>query len=252
MSPEVHTLTGAYALDALEPDERAEFERHLAECADCAAEVVELLATAARLGAAAAIAPPARLRDRVCQEIARTRQDSPLRLRLVGSSGTDLSARRRKRLLYASGVAAAVALLAAGVFAGLAVNSGEQLRSAQGQLDQEKAGYAPVAQLLAAPDVRSSSGSAGDGSATLLTSRALHKGLLVTQNLARKPAEETYQVWDISLSGFRSLGLLGDGGSATLAVPDLAGSDDIGITVEPAGGSTQPTSVPIMDFAVSN
>ena len=48
---EVHTLSGAYALDALTEIERAGFARHLAECAVCATEVAEFRETAARLGA---------------------------------------------------------------------------------------------------------------------------------------------------------------------------------------------------------
>jgi hypothetical protein len=37
-----HLELGAYVLDGLEPAERAAFERHLAGCADCRAELVEL------------------------------------------------------------------------------------------------------------------------------------------------------------------------------------------------------------------
>ena len=36
---DVHSLTGAYAVDALDDLERARFEQHLATCADCVAEI---------------------------------------------------------------------------------------------------------------------------------------------------------------------------------------------------------------------
>ena len=36
---EIHALSGAYAVNALDDIERAQFERHLAECAECRAEV---------------------------------------------------------------------------------------------------------------------------------------------------------------------------------------------------------------------
>ena len=39
---DVHKLTGAYAMDALDELERARFEQHLATCEDCRAEVAEL------------------------------------------------------------------------------------------------------------------------------------------------------------------------------------------------------------------
>src|SRR4051794_23225952 len=71
---EIHTLAGAYALDALTEIERASFARHLAECETCAVEVAELNDPASRLSAAAWEAPPPRLRDAVLREVAQTRQ----------------------------------------------------------------------------------------------------------------------------------------------------------------------------------
>ena len=54
---EVHTLTGAYVLDAVTDLERAAFDRHVAECPACAAEVREFRETTARLGATMDAAP---------------------------------------------------------------------------------------------------------------------------------------------------------------------------------------------------
>ena len=47
---DIHALVGAYAVDALDDVERAAFERHLAECADCRAEVAGLREAAAVIG----------------------------------------------------------------------------------------------------------------------------------------------------------------------------------------------------------
>ncbi|WP_320773817.1 zf-HC2 domain-containing protein, partial [Streptomyces sp. CRN 30] len=69
-----HGATGAYALDALEQDEREEFERHLAGCRVCARETAELCATAVRLGLAVAAAPGPGLRERVLERVAGCRQ----------------------------------------------------------------------------------------------------------------------------------------------------------------------------------
>jgi anti-sigma factor RsiW len=76
-SAEMHTLTGAFAVNALSEHERAQFPRHLAECESCSQEVRELRATAARLGAAVAEDPPAGLKQRVLAEIHVTRQQPP-------------------------------------------------------------------------------------------------------------------------------------------------------------------------------
>jgi len=72
--PEPHTLTGAYALDALTRADRARFERHLARCEQCAREVRALAEATAALAAAVAAEPPAELMQRVLTAAARTRQ----------------------------------------------------------------------------------------------------------------------------------------------------------------------------------
>ncbi|HSZ39131.1 MAG TPA: zf-HC2 domain-containing protein [Trebonia sp.] len=74
---DLHLLTGTYALDALDADERARFERHMAGCDACQGEVRGLRETAARLAAATAIAPPPGMRRQVLAAAARTRQLPP-------------------------------------------------------------------------------------------------------------------------------------------------------------------------------
>ncbi|NUT33367.1 MAG: zf-HC2 domain-containing protein, partial [Hamadaea sp.] len=78
MTPDdVHLLTGAYTLDALDPAERRTFERHLAECQTCAVEVGSLAEAVTRLADDSWSAPPPRLRTAVLQQIAGTRQTPP-------------------------------------------------------------------------------------------------------------------------------------------------------------------------------
>src|SRR3982751_2977784 len=74
MSADVHTLVGAYALDAIDDLERARFDRHLAECESCERELAELRATAGRLADVSTLTPPARLKDAVMAQVGRTRQ----------------------------------------------------------------------------------------------------------------------------------------------------------------------------------
>ena len=59
---DVHTLVGAYVLDALDQTEAALVEDHLAACPACSDEVVELRTVTSALAADAAAAPPAWLR----------------------------------------------------------------------------------------------------------------------------------------------------------------------------------------------
>ncbi|MDP9394416.1 MAG: anti-sigma factor [Actinomycetota bacterium] len=74
MSTGLHDLTGAYCLDALDTEEREDFELHVQSCHACADEVRQLSATAARLAAAVSVPVPAKLRAAVLSAIARTPQ----------------------------------------------------------------------------------------------------------------------------------------------------------------------------------
>jgi anti-sigma-K factor RskA len=245
-SPEVHTLTGAYALNALDPDERAEFETHLAECPDCTHEVAELRATAARLGAAVALTPPENLKQRVMVTIASTRQERPSGLRLVGGDPN----RRRTWTMRISVAAAVIAVAAAGTFGGIAISANSALHTAQSQLSQAQQQYGPVAQLLRASDLRVARGTAAGGSATLLTSQKLGRSVLVTAHMPVQAVNKTYQVWAMGPAGAASLAVLGNGSGGTFTLGGLGSATTIGITLEPAGGSRQPTSAPIMQFSI--
>ena len=60
---DVHDLTAAYALDALEPEEARAYEEHLGQCEECRAQLAELNESAAALAfGTVAPAPPPRPR----------------------------------------------------------------------------------------------------------------------------------------------------------------------------------------------
>ena len=75
---EIHALSGAYAIDALDDLERAQFERHLAECRECRAEVDSLREASGLLAETSPATPPAALRDRVLADITKVRPLPPL------------------------------------------------------------------------------------------------------------------------------------------------------------------------------
>src|SRR5687768_6998193 len=65
---DIHDLVAPYALDALEAEERADFERHLDGCDRCTRELRELQETAASLAwASAGPDPPVDLRGRILE-----------------------------------------------------------------------------------------------------------------------------------------------------------------------------------------
>jgi anti-sigma-K factor RskA len=234
MTPDVHMLTGAYAIDALDAFERRQFERHLAECPDCAREVGELRATAARLGAAVTEQPPDRLRRNVLRQIADTRQESP-------DAGRSATRRPRRLALRLTAAAAVVALAVAVAFGVIALNT-------QRELDATRAQNTAAA-ILAAPDARSAAaGGAAGGTAIVTASRELNRAVLMVSGLPGLPPDRSYEAWLMGQGNPRSVGLISNGPARLLVFGGLRGEAKFGVTVEPAGGSPQPTTTPVMLF----
>jgi anti-sigma-K factor RskA len=120
-------------------------------------------------------------------------------------------------------------------------------------LDGARAVDAEIAALLSAPDalVASAATSAG-GTATVVASRRAAAMVFTSVGLPVLPPSSVYELWFIGGGGARAAGLLplaspggGEVPSPVLA-SGFAGGDAIGVTVEPAGGSTAPTSAPIV------
>ena len=82
---DLHDLTAGYALDALDPDERARYEEHLASCERCREELQEFWQVAGALGrAAGGPTPPASLRERILEQARDERPNVvPLRRRVA-------------------------------------------------------------------------------------------------------------------------------------------------------------------------
>ena len=78
MSADIHGLVGAYAVDAIDEQERSAFELHLAECPECQAEVSSLHEAAAQLSLMSQTAPPSSMRDSVLASIRTVRPLPPL------------------------------------------------------------------------------------------------------------------------------------------------------------------------------
>ncbi len=217
MTAELHTLTGAYALDAVSDVERAGFERHLGECAACRQEVAELRATGTWLGVAEAVGPPPELKPLVLATVARTRQLPPR----VAAARPAPGRRRAFGLRVGLFGAAAAAVVAVGVGVGTT-----------------PAPPAPVDSVLSAPDASAIQG-VGEGHATLVVSRSRNQAVLLASDLPALDAGHVYQVWLIRAGEAHSAGLL----QPRMLMSEIPpGTDRIGITVEPAGGSTGPTS----------
>ncbi|SFB38437.1 Anti-sigma-K factor RskA [Amycolatopsis marina] len=253
-SPEMHTLAGAFAVDALDEHERARFQRHLNECDSCRQEVRELRATAAKLGLAVAEDPPPELKQRVLAEVRGTRQQPP-------GSGQDPGERSRRSagvprwMMGVAAAAAVVGLALAGVFAGMTLSTQNELTAAQQQLEQARERYEPVADLLTAPDLRTVHNSSSIGGAGIvLASKSLDRMMFMASDLPEPPEGHDYELWRIDGSETpRSAAVFGQGSTPPIVSDGVGSTALMAVTVEPDGGSPTgaPTTSPILVLPLS-
>jgi anti-sigma-K factor RskA len=245
---ELHLLTGSYALDALTDDEQADFEQHLARCPSCAEEVRGLRETAARLALATAVTPPPELRSRVLAAASRTRQLPPGGSRLARAGRrTGLRRLSPARAGLTAGVLALAATVAFLLVTQLSTNS---------RLQQAQATNSAIAAVLAAPDARIESVPATvGGTVTAVMSPRDGEAVVTTADIPSLPRTRVYQLWVLTASGAaRSAGLLtltSTGSVAPVLASGVLPGDKLGITVEPAGGTAQPTTTPVVIMPVT-
>jgi anti-sigma-K factor RskA len=239
----VHSIAGLYALDALDDAERDRFERHLRGCASCQDEVRGCTAVAAALAEAVTEVPPAGLRDQVLAAAGTRQLSSTVSLRRAGRGVRKTRPAPGSQWLPRLALAAGAAGLAASaVLGGVTVAARHGQSAAQ---DQAQA----IAAVLSAPDARlvSAPTSAG-GSATVVASVRQGKIVFTSSGLRPLSGSRVYQVWFIGRTT-RSAGLVPaaiSGRTAPVVASGLAAGDKIGVTAEPAGGSSAPTTAPVV------
>ncbi|WP_030317319.1 anti-sigma factor [Streptomyces flavochromogenes] len=245
-----HLSAAAYVLHALPPAEEAAFENHLAGCEVCRRDVVAFERTAARLAAAETAPVSEELRVRVMEQVSRTPQDR--QRHTVRPRGGSLR-RNGLRLALAASIAAAAAL---GAFAVREHEEADEAR-AQAALAQEQARTAgeAFAGVLTAPDATVHTGELADGAeAAVVVSRAQAKAAFTARDLPALPSGTVYELWYAGEAGdLRPAGLLDNTGDRATRVLDgpLGDAVAVGITVEPAGGSEQPTTEPLGIISIS-
>ena len=256
---EVDELLGAFALDALPADEAETVRAHLAGCPEQAARAQELRAVASRLAAAPdAVDPPAMLRERILTAVASSRQDAPQTSAPSGDhrgspNAAPQSAHARQaeaRVIpfprRGSLVWGALAAVFVGALIGLLAWN-VVLQTGGGNDVERLAERASNVATLQSHGV--------DGSGVVILYKDEKKALVVGDGLRTlDAAANTYQLWAIDSEGRpKSIGLMQAGADGhVLAVvpfdPDAAGT--LAVTIEPAGGSGQPTSAPIFTAEV--
>ncbi|MFI9115884.1 anti-sigma factor [Streptomyces venezuelae] len=241
---DAHTLAAAYALGALDDTERKEFDAHLRTCEACRQEVAEFRATTARLAAAVSQAPPAAAKAEVMAAIDGVRQLPP---RIPAPSAVPALGGFLRRRAVPWALAASVAAAVLGGVAVWQTQSGQDLeqqaRQAQQQLDA-------VSAVLAAPDARTAHGKAANGAlTTVVSSDQQNQAVFTAANLPAPGVGKTYQLWLDHEGTMRPAGLIEHDGTVILA-GNPADAGAVGLTLEPAGGSPEPTTAPLLLMAM--
>jgi anti-sigma factor RsiW len=238
---DLHKLTGAYAMDALDELERARFEQHLAQCDDCRAEVAELRETAALLSETVAVPPPASLRESVLSGITQVRPLAP-----EVTSTPEVAPARSEQPAGRRGWAPFLVAAALALFVGVGA-----MIVAPWADDDEVPRLTAAEQVLQAPDAEEVFLDLGEaGRATVVRSKSQDKAVITTEDMVAAPDGKDYELWFMSPEEeFIAAGLMPDAPDQTVVLDGSAAEAvAVGITVEPDGGSKQPTTDPIALF----
>jgi anti-sigma-K factor RskA len=228
---EIHDLSAAYALDALDAAELAAFEEHLARCPECRENVAAFQVAAAELAYATdAPAPRPGLRARILAE--------------AGSERRSASSPSRRRWAFPVAVAAAVAGGCAALALGFwAADLSQQVDDLQVQ--QQRADEAAL--VLANPNAERIPLEGADG--VLVVDSETQQGHLLVFGLEEAPEDMTYEAWVIEGEQPVQAGLFSGGDDRATVVPldaPVPAGAIVAVTVERAGGVPQPTQDPII------
>jgi anti-sigma-K factor RskA len=210
---DLHDLTAGYALDALDEDERAHYEEHLASCESCREELQGFWEVSGALGrAAGGPMPPASLRERILEQARSERPNVvPLRRRIATP------------VLASAAAVAAVVAVALGVWS-LGVSN---------DLDDAKDALA----VLSDPNARVQTTAEGEANLVVTpTGRAA----LVVRMLAPAPRGKDYEIWVFENGVPKPAGLFERPGVAMLS-RRVAPGQTVAVTLEPDGGVDAPT-----------
>ncbi|PCN48362.1 hypothetical protein Csp2054_06480 [Curtobacterium sp. 'Ferrero'] len=267
------SLTGSYALNALSDDERALVEAALTASPELQAETDSLRETALQLAYSTdPIEPPASLKASLLAQIQTTPQAAPLRsaspavpdaglearpasapspASVAGPGPAETAARRRwfQRPAAALSAAAAVAVVFLGV--GLGIGNGFVPGDQPGPETSQSSGV--LDSIYAASDFkRSTTPVQGGGTATVVWSAELGKSAVILDGVDQAPKGKVYELWYIepknSGGAITAAGLMersSDGVHSAVLEGRYSSGVTVGITVEPEGGSEQPTTTPI-------
>ncbi|MDE3147334.1 MAG: anti-sigma factor [Acidobacteriota bacterium] len=263
---EAQELLGAYALDAVDGDERAALERHVSECVRCASELDGLREVAAALGNQGepasqelwerisarlyddvdeARVPPIRALELPHAEHSPSRAPTP-----VSAPVVTLRAAMSRRARFGAVVTAVAAALLVGVLSVSLINANNHVSQLTNALNL--ASHNVVDAALETP---------GHVTVTLNDAHSVNvakfvllngQGYLVSSQMGTLPTDKTYQLWGIIDHKPISIGLMGNSPhEVSFSVEGARLPTTLAVTIEPAGGSVTPTSPIVASGTIS-
>lgn len=234
---DIHDLLGAYCTDALDAQERARFEEHLAACERCRDEAADFREVLAALADAHPVHPPSSLEDAV---MGRARSEgSPARVR-----GTDtatpipIHSAWRQAAPWMAAAAAGAVLFAGGFGLG---RQQVPTQAASGAADD----MAAIVAVASAADAHVMPVDIMGTTSRVVSSGEMDKSVFLASGLPTPAKGMCYQVWTVTDDGqMVSAGAFtpdADGHIAVVLDGGAAGVDRFVITMEPPGGSEHPS-----------
>lgn len=217
-----HELAAAYALDALDGEDLRAYEAHLATCERCREDVASFRAAASALAYDVDLPPvPEALEHRIAHA---ARAERP-----------NVATLQRRWVLPVAGIAAAAAAAAIvlGIWAIHLSNSLDRERSARER-------DARIVAILAQPGAKQIP---TQGRSGLLVVAPSGKAVLLASGLRAAGHGKTYEAWVVEGKTARPAGTFPGGAGSTVVelTKPVAPGSVVGVTLEPAGGSANPT-----------
>lgn len=222
----------AYALGALDAEEMAALEAHLGTCETCRAELAEYQRVSSGLLAALPARTPRAAARRQLQK------------RISGQMS-----RSRPQFNWSVGQVIFAGLMAALVGLNLlTISQIYSLKREQAELMNQRTSEQTAIAMLAYPTTKTLTFDQNGVSGSLLVDKQRNLVAIFAWNMALPPAGKAYQMWLVDPQGDRTSGgfLVPETGypfvMTVIHSPQPLGNfTSLGITVEPAGGSPQPT-----------